>query len=106
MPYVAIAQVQNCFDTLKQAWESRKGEIEARMKALGGAGLFGGGGYGGMYGNPAQQYAHLENVSFLLPLHRIFIPNEPGSFGSVAGEGSWPACRYVDHDDIIGVVRH
>ena len=57
--------MQNCFDDLKRAWESRKGELEARLKALGGAGLFGGGGgYGGMYGGgPAQQYAQLERVS-------------------------------------------
>ena len=57
----------NCFEGLKNAWESRKAELEARLKALGGAGLFGGGGgYGGMGmygGNPAQQYAQLEQVS-------------------------------------------
>ena len=55
--------MDNCFDALKNAWEARKGELEARLKALGGAGLFGGGGYGGMYGGPAQQYAQLERVS-------------------------------------------
>ncbi|TBU33295.1 hypothetical protein BD311DRAFT_774417 [Dichomitus squalens] len=59
-------QAQNTFDELKQAWETRKDELEARLQALGGAGLFGGGGGygpGGMYGgNPAQQYAQLEKV--------------------------------------------
>ena len=55
--------MQNLFDELKKAWETRKSDIEARLRALGGAGLFGGGGYGGMYGGPAQQYAQLENVS-------------------------------------------
>ena len=60
-----LAQVQNCFDELKRAWEGRKSELEARLKALGGAGLFGGGGggYGAMYNNPAQQYAQMESVS-------------------------------------------
>ncbi len=65
----------NCLEDLKRAWEGRKSEVEARLKALGGTGLFaGGGGYGGMYGgNPAQQYAQLERVSthFLSPL-RIY----------------------------------
>ena len=57
-------QVQNCFDDPKRTWEGPKGELEARLKALGGAGLFGGGGYSGMYGGgPAQQYAQLEQVS-------------------------------------------
>ncbi|PIL35567.1 hypothetical protein GSI_02295 [Ganoderma sinense ZZ0214-1] len=59
-------QAQNSFDDLKRAWEARKSELEARLKALGGAGLFAGGagGYGGMYGgNPAaQQYAQVENM--------------------------------------------
>ena len=69
-------QAQNTFDELKQAWEARKGELEARLKALGGAGLFGGGGGygpGGMYGgggNPAaQQYAQLEKVRYFTELH-------------------------------------
>ena len=43
---VILVQVQNCFDELKRAWEGRKSELEARLKALGGAGLFGGGGGG------------------------------------------------------------
>ena len=60
-PSVLRGQVQNCFDDLKKAWENRKGELEARMNAMGGAGLFGGGAYG--YGGPAQQYAQLEGVS-------------------------------------------
>ena len=61
--------MQNCFDDLKRAWEGRKGELEARLRALGGAGLFGGGGYGGMYGGgPAQQYAQLEQVSLFFRL--------------------------------------
>lgn len=62
---VIPAQVQNCFDELKRAWEGRKSELEVRLKALGGAGLFGGGGggYGAMYNNPAQQYAQMESVS-------------------------------------------
>ncbi|KAI1796827.1 hypothetical protein LXA43DRAFT_878463 [Ganoderma leucocontextum] len=58
-------QAQNCFDDLKRAWEARKGELEPHLRALGGAGLFGGGGgYGGMYGgNPAaQQYSQVENM--------------------------------------------
>ncbi len=56
--------MQNSFEELKRAWEIRKGELEARLRALGGAGLFSGGGYGGgMYGGAAQQYAQLENVS-------------------------------------------
>ncbi|KAI0749770.1 hypothetical protein C8Q80DRAFT_1163858 [Daedaleopsis nitida] len=56
-------QVDNCLDGLKHAWEARKGELEARMKAMGGAGLFGAGSYGGIYGGgPAQQYAQLENM--------------------------------------------
>ncbi|KAJ3002947.1 hypothetical protein NUW54_g5573 [Trametes sanguinea] len=36
---------------------------------MGGAGLFGGGGYGGMYGGPAQQYAQLENMAKEAGLH-------------------------------------
>ncbi|RPD60097.1 hypothetical protein L226DRAFT_535035 [Lentinus tigrinus ALCF2SS1-7] len=63
-------QVQNSFDELKRAWESRKGELEARLRALGGAGLFGVGGYGGgMYGGPAQQYAQIENMAKEAGMH-------------------------------------
>lgn len=40
----------------------RKREIETRVRAMGGAGLFGGGGYGGMYGGQAQEIARLESV--------------------------------------------
>ena len=58
-----MVQVQNCFDELKRAWEGRKTELEARLKALGGAGLFGSSGGYGMYNNPAQQYAQIESVS-------------------------------------------
>ncbi|THH22133.1 hypothetical protein EUX98_g8241 [Antrodiella citrinella] len=51
------------FEALKEAWLSRKREIEARGKAMGGAGLFGasGYGYGGAYGQQAQELAHLEH---------------------------------------------
>ncbi|RDX57278.1 hypothetical protein OH76DRAFT_1395079 [Lentinus brumalis] len=63
-------QVQNSFEELKRAWEIRKGELEARLRALGGAGLFSGGGYGGgMYGGAAQQYAQLENMAKEAGLH-------------------------------------
>ncbi|KAI0649093.1 hypothetical protein C8Q79DRAFT_903494 [Trametes meyenii] len=65
-------QAQNSFEELKSAWELRKRELEARLNALGGAGLFGsgGGGYGGMYGGgPAQQYAQLENMAKEAGLH-------------------------------------
>ncbi|KAI0367779.1 hypothetical protein BV20DRAFT_970104 [Pilatotrama ljubarskyi] len=57
-------QAQNSFEDLKSAWEARKTELEGRMRAMGGAGLFGGGGYG--YGGapgPAQQYAQLESMA-------------------------------------------
>ncbi|KAI0359846.1 hypothetical protein OH77DRAFT_1419180 [Trametes cingulata] len=57
-------QAQNSFDELKSAWEARKTELEARMRAMGGAGLFGGGGgYGYGAPGPAQQYAQLENMA-------------------------------------------
>ncbi|KAH9903040.1 hypothetical protein C8Q73DRAFT_742263 [Cubamyces lactineus] len=62
-------QAQNCFDALKAAWEARKQELEARLRALGGAGLFSAGG-GGMYGGgPAQQYAQLEHMTKEAGLH-------------------------------------
>lgn len=58
------AQVQNSFDALKDAWGQRKSEIEARARAMGGAGLFaGGGGYGGYYGGPQQEAARLEQLA-------------------------------------------
>ncbi|KAI0635951.1 hypothetical protein C8Q77DRAFT_1100546 [Trametes polyzona] len=60
-------QAQNSFEDLKSAWEARKTELEARLRAMGGAGLFGGG--GGMYGNPAQQYAQIENMVKEAGLH-------------------------------------
>ncbi|KAI0331899.1 hypothetical protein GY45DRAFT_1321705 [Cubamyces sp. BRFM 1775] len=59
-------QAQNCFDALKAAWEARKQELEARLRALGGAGLFNGGMYGG---GPAQQYAQLDNMAKEAGLH-------------------------------------
>ncbi|OJT11448.1 hypothetical protein TRAPUB_12000 [Trametes pubescens] len=59
-------QAQNTFDNLKAAWEVRKTELEARLRAMGGAGLFGG---GAMYGGPAQQYAQLENMAKEAGLH-------------------------------------
>ncbi|KAH9945170.1 uncharacterized protein BXZ73DRAFT_73357 [Epithele typhae] len=59
-------QVQNCFDELKRAWETRKAELETRMKALAGAGLFTGGGYGA---GPAQQYAQLEKMEKEAEMH-------------------------------------
>ncbi|KAI0833501.1 hypothetical protein BC628DRAFT_1344023 [Trametes gibbosa] len=59
-------QAQNSFEELKAAWEARKVEIEARLRAMGGAGLFGG---GGMYGGPAQQYAQLESMAKEAGLH-------------------------------------
>ncbi|OSD06591.1 hypothetical protein PYCCODRAFT_1464498 [Trametes coccinea BRFM310] len=62
-------QAQNSFEQLKSAWEARKQELEARLRAMGGAGLFSGGGYGGMYGGPAQQYAQLENMAKEAGLH-------------------------------------
>ncbi len=61
-----IRQAQNTFDNLKAAWEVRKTELEARLRAMGGAGLFGG---GAMYGGPAQQYAQLENMPKEAGLH-------------------------------------
>ncbi|KAI8980198.1 hypothetical protein BD414DRAFT_493924 [Trametes punicea] len=62
-------QAQNSFEELKSAWEARKQELEARLRAMGGAGLFGGAGYGGMYGGAAQQYAQLENMAKEAGLH-------------------------------------
>jgi len=61
----AWKQMQHSFEALKDAWSSRKSEIEARARAMGGAGLFGGGGnmYGNMYGGQAQEYARLENLA-------------------------------------------
>ncbi|KAI0950921.1 hypothetical protein AcW1_008101 [Taiwanofungus camphoratus] len=56
-------QAQNTFDALKEAWGVRKREIETRVRAMGGAGLFGGGGYGGMYGGQAQEIARLESLA-------------------------------------------
>ncbi|EED77409.1 predicted protein [Postia placenta Mad-698-R] len=55
-------QIQNSFDALKEAWGARKRDIENRARSLGGAGLFGGGGYGGMYGGQAQELARLEGL--------------------------------------------
>lgn len=58
------AQVQNSFDALKEAWGQRKREVEARARAMGGAGLFaGGGGYGGYYGGAQQEAARLEQLA-------------------------------------------
>ncbi|CDO78177.1 hypothetical protein BN946_scf184797.g3 [Trametes cinnabarina] len=62
-------QAQNSFEELKSAWEAHKQELEARLRAMGGAGLFSGGGYGGMYGGPAQQYAQIENMAKEAGLH-------------------------------------
>ncbi|PCH42174.1 hypothetical protein WOLCODRAFT_143906 [Wolfiporia cocos MD-104 SS10] len=56
-------QVQNSFDALKEAWTVRKREIEARARSLGGAGVFGAGGYPGMYGGQAQEVARLESLA-------------------------------------------
>lgn len=56
-------QIQNSFDALKEAWGARKRDIENRARSLGGAGLFGGGGYGGMYGGQAQELARLEGLA-------------------------------------------
>ncbi|CCM00090.1 uncharacterized protein FIBRA_02117 [Fibroporia radiculosa] len=58
----AWKQVQNSFDALKEAWAARKRDIEARVRSYGGVGLFGGGGYGTMYGGQAQEVARLENL--------------------------------------------
>ena len=63
----------NCFDALKDAWSSRKRDVEARMNALSGQGLFSGGGYGAGYGygnqyGAAQEYSRLEQVR----MHRPF----------------------------------
>ncbi|EED84263.1 predicted protein [Postia placenta Mad-698-R] len=44
-------QIQNSFDALKEAWGARKRDIENRARSLGGAGLFGGGGYGAREGS-------------------------------------------------------
>ncbi|KZT00817.1 uncharacterized protein LAESUDRAFT_764272 [Laetiporus sulphureus 93-53] len=59
----AWKQAQNCFEALREAWGARKREVEARGRSLGGAGLFGGGGYGGMYGGQAQEMARLESLA-------------------------------------------
>lgn len=50
---------------LKDAWGQRKSEVEARVRAMGGAGLFsgGGGGYGGYYSGPQQEAARLEQLA-------------------------------------------
>lgn len=63
--YLRARQALNCFDGLKDAWMARKQEIEARVKAIGGAGLFGGGygGYGGANYGQAQELNRLEQVS-------------------------------------------
>ncbi|KZT72984.1 hypothetical protein DAEQUDRAFT_762353 [Daedalea quercina L-15889] len=58
----AWKQVQNSFDSLKEAWGQRKREIEGRVRAMGGAGLFGGGGYGGYYNGAQQEAARLEQL--------------------------------------------
>ncbi len=61
----------NSFDTLKNAWTARKGEVEARVRAMGGQGLFGGpagGGYG--YGGYGQgQVQQLEQVCNPIHFH-------------------------------------
>jgi len=57
----AWKQALNAFDALKDAWGTRKQDIENRAKSLGGTGLFGGGGYGG-YGQ-AQELARLEALA-------------------------------------------
>ncbi|CAL1716746.1 unnamed protein product [Somion occarium] len=67
-------QALNCFDSLKEAWAARKREIETRARALGGVGLFGGGGYGGAYSQQAQQMAQLEQMA----------KEAESNFGSVA----------------------
>ncbi|OCH95388.1 hypothetical protein OBBRIDRAFT_767641 [Obba rivulosa] len=54
-------QAQNSFDTLKEAWGTRKREIEARVRAMGGQGLFSGGAYGG-YNPQAQEMQRLESL--------------------------------------------
>ncbi|GJE88750.1 hypothetical protein PsYK624_048330 [Phanerochaete sordida] len=61
----AWKQVMNCFDGLKDAWATRKREIEARMNALSGQGLFGGGGYSGGYGyNQYGQYQQQQQQQY------------------------------------------
>ncbi|GBE88030.1 predicted protein [Sparassis crispa] len=56
----AWKQIQNAFDALKEAWSARKRDVESRVRAMGGAGLFGG---GGVYGGQAQEYARLESLT-------------------------------------------
>ncbi|KAF7794813.1 hypothetical protein EIP86_005955 [Pleurotus ostreatoroseus] len=58
-------QALNAFDGLREAWSTRKLEIEARARVMGGAGLFsGGGGYGGYGGyGQAQEVARLEQMA-------------------------------------------
>ena len=65
---INIHQTLNCFEALKEAWGARKRELETRAEAFGGAGLFGGGNYGAMYGGQAQQLAQLEQVRIFLKL--------------------------------------
>lgn len=61
-----LGQALNHFDALREAWSTRKLEIEARARVMGGAGLFGGaggyGGYGGAGYGQAQEISRLEQV--------------------------------------------
>lgn len=60
----AWKQMQQSFDALKDAWFSRKSEIEVRARAMGGAGLFGGDNmYGNAYGGQAQEYMRFESLA-------------------------------------------
>ncbi|KAJ3546433.1 hypothetical protein NM688_g5517 [Phlebia brevispora] len=61
-----VDQALNSFDALKEAWSTRKLEIEARVRVMGGAGLFsGGGGYGGYGGYGGAGYGQAQEVTRL-----------------------------------------
>lgn len=92
------AQALNCFDGLKEAWSARKMEVEARIRVMGGQGLFGGsGGYSG-YGNyganaysSGQELNRLEQVRACL--HRMLASRSLPY--RVAGERVRTERRYV-----------
>lgn len=91
-------QVQDVFEALKTAWESRKHSAETQVRALGGtvgassgsatAGFFGGGGagygaygaYGGGYQTPQAQ--EVDRLNSVMPYLSSFHPLSDMALGS------------------------